>query len=139
MSRSSVRRDNCFGRCPQSSARPISDHRVADLAGYGKSNANFTLFKGGGVRYWLSGVAIQRLEDKTRGRPFAPCAGDMKKFAPPLKSLRRWRHISGRQPLATFGAPAREDATAADRRFARPKAVAALANEYAGLIGAFHD
>src|SRR5690554_128134 len=46
--------------------------------------------------------------------------------------------VSGGEPLASLGAPRREDLAAARGRGARTEAVAALADEFARLIGPFH-
>jgi len=48
------------------------------------------------------------------------------------------RRLSGRQPLAALGAAAREHFLAAFGGHARAEAVAAFADQFAGLIGSFH-
>jgi len=90
------------------------------------------------------------LQDQTwRRHPAA--LSDAKKIAPQLQRFDPGRHevpIAGeavrkigsrRQALAALCAACRQNSTAGCGRHSRPKTVAALANELAGLVRAFHD
>jgi len=85
------------------------------------------------------GMAVEHLQDQSRGGPFAPGARDLEKFVPPLQSLRRLLHGSGRQPFTPSGTTVGQHLASANGRFTRAESVAPLAHEYAGLICAFQD
>lgn len=79
------------------------------------------------------------LKDQAGRDPFASAAGDAQKFAALLEPLWRGAHRSGGEALATLGAAPRQDPPSADGGASCTEAVAALADQDAGLISAFHD
>jgi len=130
-------RDNLINNRLEPAFGAVANHRSANLAAYRKPDAN--PFRGNGRRFTGVVRTFLRLQDKSGRCPFSSRACKVQKIAAPPEALRRPIHGSGRQALAPPGPTVGEDAPAADRRFPGAKPVATLANEDAGLIGAFHD
>src|SRR5271154_4086730 len=137
MTRRGVTFEHLPRRRLETAPRPVALDRDAHLAAGGEAHAR---------RRGLRRHAAAGLQDQAGSDIFAPLAGNGQKIGSPLEALNldhdsaAWapHRCSSRKALATLGATAGNHAATPDRGHTRAKAVAALANEVAGLIGALH-
>jgi hypothetical protein len=107
----------------------ITLHRRSNLLGDGEANPN---------RTWIATIAS--LNCKSRCRDPDSC-GSGDKISPLPQSFHRESAlfgVSGAQALAAAGAASSENLAAAGSGETGAEAVAALAHEFAGLIGPLH-
>lgn len=114
----------------QSTPHAIALHGIANLPRYGEAHAHRTTF-------FLATTRLQH--ERAAGRPHACRSGAKIGPAPqPLHGISGNGARSRAKPFAAAGAPRREHSAAAFRRHPGAKAMAALAHQFAGLIGPFH-
>jgi hypothetical protein len=131
MRRRRFNREDRARRLAQAPFGAVAFDRVADFLAAGESDPDARVRGFGGVR---------RLQYEAGCGPFAPGGGDPEKFRAPLQPPDVIPHnaVLGRQALAALAAAIGDDAASADGRHAGAEAVAAGANQLAGLISAFH-
>jgi hypothetical protein len=111
----------------QAALHPVPQHGIAEL------------LRGGETDAWRRGIAAGAHLDHHAGHGsiIRPCGGN--EILPSLQAF----HVtgirrSGRKALAALGAAAGENIAAANGRHARAEAMATLADELRGLVGALH-
>src|ERR1700691_137010 len=137
MARRGVTFEHLPRRRLETASRPVALDRNAHLAAGGEAYAR---------RRGLRCRAPAGLQDQAGSDIFAPLPRNRQKIRPPLEALnlghdsaaRAPHRCSSRKALATLGATAGNHAASPDRGHARAKTMAALANEFARLIGALH-
>ena len=128
-----------FGcRRSQPPFRAVADNRTTDPSARGEADPQDRSLRAAlGPRCCL--------QNQARHHGLATAGGDAEKITPALESFQYRRQkfdgvaeASSGEPLAALGPTRREDPATGRGRHSRPKTMAALANDLAGLVSAFH-